>query len=145
MIRIISDGFKDLAIIVRGSYKADGIEFITPDAYTQQLGYMNRPKGYVILPHVHNPVKRTVEYTKEVLIIRTGIVRVDFYAEDRTYLESVLLKTGDVVLLAYGGHGFEIIEDADIVEIKQGPYAGGSDKTRFEPVSKKNIIFKDFK
>mgnify|MGYP006423585045 CR=1 FL=1 len=134
MIERIENNDKELALIIRYSYKKDGIEFFTPGTYSQQIGYMNRPAGYVIPPHVHNPVVREVEYTKEVLVIKSGRLRVDFYSETQEYLESTILETGDVILLAYGGHGFEMLEPTEIIEIKQGPYAGDQDKTRFEPI-----------
>jgi mannose-6-phosphate isomerase-like protein (cupin superfamily) len=130
--RIVHDDV-ELALIVRRSFRRDGIEFFTPGSYSQQIGYMNRPAGYVIPPHVHNPVTREVQYTKEVLFIRSGKLRVDFYSEAQVYLESTVLEAGDVILLAYGGHGFEMIEPTEIIEVKQGPYAGDGDKTRFEP------------
>mgnify|MGYP000670938975 CR=1 FL=1 len=139
MIERILHEDKELALILRGSFKRDGIEFFTPDTYSQQIGYMNRPSGYVIPPHVHNPVPREVEFTKEVLFIKSGIVRVDFYSDTQEYLESSLLYAGDVILLAYGGHGFEMLEPAEIIEVKQGPYAGELDKTRFLPVCKDKI------
>jgi len=131
--RIINNG-TELALIIRVSYRHDGIEFFTPGSYSQQIGYMNRPSGYVIPPHVHNPVLREVEYTKEVLVMKSGRLRVDFYTEEQVYLESTVLEAGDVILLAYGGHGFEMLEQSEIIEVKQGPYAGEQDKTRFEPV-----------
>lgn len=133
-VQSISDGNKQLALIIRRSFTKDGIEFFTPSSYSQQVGYMKRAAGYVIAPHVHNPVPREVQYTKEVLFIRTGVVRVDFYSEDQRYLESVILESGDVILLAFGGHGFEMLEESEIIEVKQGPYAGDSDKTRFQPM-----------
>ena len=123
-----------LALILRSSYSANGIQFFTPNDFSQQLGYMNRPKGYVIPPHVHNPVAREVQFTKEVLIIKSGMVRVDFYDDDQNYLESRILNQGDVVLLAFGGHGFEMLEASELIEVKQGPYAGDADKTRFNPI-----------
>lgn len=143
MLESIDCDGRQLALIVRHNYTAEGIKFFTPDTYSQQLGYMKRPTGYVIPPHVHNPVKREVEYTKEVLIIKRGIVRVDFYSDEQAYLCSTTLQAGDIILLAYGGHGFEILEEAEIVEVKQGPYAGDLDKTRFEPVAAEHIVFKD--
>lgn len=120
-----------LALILRVGYHADGIQFFTPNDFSQQLGYMNRPQGYVIPPHVHNPVAREVQFTKEVLVIKSGKVRVDFYDDDQNYLESRILNQGDIVLLAFGGHGFEMLEASEIIEVKQGPYAGEADKTRF--------------
>jgi hypothetical protein len=127
------------ALILRANYHAEGIQFFTPNDFSQQLGYMNRPQGYVIPPHVHNPVTREVQFTKEVLIIKTGKVRVDFYNDHQDYLESHVLNQGDIILLAFGGHGFEMIEASEIIEIKQGPYAGDADKTRFSGVSSSKV------
>ena len=137
MIESVNFGGITLAVILRANYQAEGIQFFTPNDFSQQLGYMNRPQGYVIPPHVHNPVAREVQFTKEVLFIRSGKVRVDFYDDNQNYLESRILNQGDIVLLAFGGHGFEMLEASEIVEVKQGPYAGDQDKTRFEPVDAK--------
>jgi hypothetical protein len=126
---------RTLAVLLRANYQAKGIQFFTPDDFSQQLGYMNRPQGYVIPPHVHNPVPREVHFTKEVLFIKSGKVRVDFYDDDQTYLDSRILETGDVLLLAYGGHGFEMLEPTEMIEVKQGPYAGELDKTRFQGIT----------
>lgn len=97
--KIELDG-KILGVIIRANFKQDGIAFFTPDTFSQQLGYMNRPDNYVIAPHVHNLVERKVELTQEVLIVRSGKVRVDFYDEMRNYIESRIIQKGDVCLLA---------------------------------------------
>jgi len=130
------------AIIIDNNYHNDGIEFFTPNHFSQQLAYMQRPKGYVIEPHIHNPVKREVFLTKEVLLIRSGKVRVDFYDENQVYIESSILTAGDVILLAFGGHGFEMLEESEIIEVKQGPYAGEHDKIRFSPVAAEKLCLK---
>ena len=135
MIENICHAGRTLAVLLHFDYRQDGIAFFTPDDFSQQLGYMNRPPGYVIPPHVHNPVAREVHYTKEVLFIKSGKVRVDFYDDDQRYLESRILRQGDVLLLAYGGHGFEMLEATEMIEVKQGPYAGEADKTRFTGIS----------
>lgn len=145
MIERIEHNSKELALIVRRSFWAEGIEFFTPGSYSQQLGYMNRPAGHVIEPHVHRPVTREVQFTKEVLFIRSGRVRVDFYSEQQEYLRSSILEAGDVILLAFGGHGFEMLEPTEIIEVKQGPYAGDQDKIRFESVDIASIITPDHK
>jgi hypothetical protein len=123
-----------IALILRAEFHADGIQFFTPNHFSQQLGYMNRPKGYIVAPHVHNPVAREVHFTKEVLFIKSGKVRVDFYDDCQNYLESRVLMRGDVVLLAFGGHGFEMLEPTEMIEVKQGPFAGDADKTRFQGI-----------
>ncbi len=124
-----------IAIIIPASYKSDGIEFFTPDSFSQQLAFMSHKKGKTIEAHVHNHNPREVVYTQEVLIMRKGTLRVDFYDDERNYLESRVLEAGDVILLASGGHGFEVIEDVEMIEIKQGPFSGEGDKTRFVGVT----------
>jgi hypothetical protein len=134
MIEEIKNNERLLAIIIYSNYHADGISFLTPNSFSQQLGYMNRPAGYVIKPHIHNLVKREVFLTQEVLIIKSGKIRVDLYADSKEYIESRILEKGDIILLADGGHGFEIIEQSEIIEVKQGPFCGEADKIRFEPI-----------
>ncbi len=139
--RIFSDDTL-IALIIPSDYSMDsGIEFLTPDNFSQQLGIMNRPDGYKIPPHVHNPVVREVVWTQEVLFIKSGKVRVDFYDKNKNYIESSILQKGDIILLAGGGHGFEVLEEAEMIEVKQGPYCAEKDKIRFEPVSNDLITY----
>ena len=139
LLERVFEGKKLLAIILRTTFKKEGIDFFTPPDFSQQLGYMNRPKGYKIQPHIHQKIERTIQFTQEVLFIKKGLVRVDFYKSDKTYLISKLLKQGDVILLSSGGHGFEMLENSEIIEVKQGPFAGNIDKTRFEFVSENEL------
>jgi hypothetical protein len=139
---IIRDG-KLLALIVSHEFAEPGVHFLTPGDFSQQLAYMQHPAGTQIPPHVHNPVDRQVTYTQEVLVIKRGKLRVDFYDDQRNYLESHILVAGDVILLATGGHGFEVLEDLQMIEVKQGPYAGDADKTRFDPVNSQSIKLRD--
>ena len=142
MTEQIKNNDRIIAIILRANEHSDGISFFTPGNFSQQLGYMNRPKDYVIPPHVHNPVERKVDMTQEVLIVRSGKMRVDFYDDNRIYLESRILQTGDIILLAHGGHGFKMLEPTEMVEVKQGPYCGDQDKTRFETIDDNQVIIK---
>lgn len=141
-IEKIYNGDEFLGLIIRKDYHADGIQFLTDDQSPQQLGYMNRAKDYVIAPHIHNVVSRIVELTQEVLIIRRGKVRVDYYDDDKKYLESRIAYEGDIVYLGYGGHGFKMLEDSEIIEVKQGPYCGTNDKVRFESIDDSKVILK---
>lgn len=120
-----------LALIIRADFSKDGIEFFTPDDYSQQLAYMNRPAGYRITPHIHNKVQREVFYTQEVLFIKKGKVKIDFYDDGQKCVDTRILETGDVILLASGGHGFTMLEPTEMIEVKQGPFVGEQDKTRF--------------
>jgi len=131
MIKQITHNNIILAIIIKKDYSKAGVEFFTPNDFSQQLAYMKHPAGKKIEAHTHNTVAREVNYTKEVLVMRKGKLRVDLYDDDRNYIESHVVEEGDVILLAYGGHGFECLEEVEMVEIKQGPYLGEQDKVRF--------------
>ena len=132
VIEVRHDG-RLFAIILKAGFCESGIHFFTPDEFSQQLAYMRHPAGKVIAPHIHNPVARTIYYTLEVLVLKKGKLRVDFYDEEQVYLQSRVLEAGDAILLATGGHGFEVLEEIEMLEIKQGPYTGEGDKTRFVP------------
>jgi mannose-6-phosphate isomerase-like protein (cupin superfamily) len=121
------------AVILRADFDEPGIRFFTPDDFSQQLASMSYAPGKVIPAHTHNPVQREVFHTQETLFIRKGKVRVDFFTDDRRYVTSRILSAGDVILLIAGGHGFEVLEELNMIEVKQGPFAGDGDKTRFEP------------
>lgn len=137
MIKSINYRSQLLALIVSYKFNQPGIHFFTPNELSQQLAYMHHPVGKVIQPHVHNPVPREVQYTQEVLFIKKGKLRVDFYNAQQQYIESHILETGDVILLVTGGHGFEVLEELEMFEVKQGPYMGEQDKTRFTGITTK--------
>jgi len=133
---------KKLALIIRSNYSNDGIVFFNDEKDSQQLGYMKRPQNYIIPPHRHNLIERQVHLTQEVLVIKSGKIRVDIYDNDQTYLLSKILLTGDVIILLDGGHGFKILEHSEIIEIKQGPYCGNLDKIRFDPIDDNLVLIK---
>lgn len=140
MIENLSHNGTHLAIIVRKNHHQEGIEFFTGDNDPLQIGYMSREKDYVIQPHVHSAVERTISFTHEVLFIKSGVVRIDFYTSEKEYIRSTKVYEGDVILLTDGGHGFKMLEDAEIVEVKQGPYVGNLDKQRFDPISDDLVV-----
>lgn len=127
---VILDG-QLCAIILSADFDEPGIHFLTSNDLSQQLASMSYAAGKVIPAHTHNPVRREVSYTQEALFIRKGKVRVDFYTQQQEYRVSRILRAGDVILLIKGGHGFEVLEELNMVEVKQGPYVGDGDKTRF--------------
>lgn len=143
MIETIKTGDQILAVIISRDFHEPGIHFFTPNDLSQQLAFMRHPAGKVIDPHVHNPVSRNVHYTQEVLLLKSGKLRVDFYDDSQQYLESRVLHGGDVILLATGGHGFEVLEEIEMIEVKQGPYAGDQDKTRFTGVAADRVVVKE--
>lgn len=131
MIKQINNHGESIAFIISSRFHQSGINFITPHDFPQQLAYISHSTGKIIQPHVHNSIPREVNRTQEVLFIRKGKLRVDFYSSQQEYLESCIVESGDVVFLVDGGHGFEILEDIEMIEVKQGPYFGEQERTRF--------------
>lgn len=138
-MEIVKKKDKTIAIIIRHDYQCEGVDFITPGEYSQQVAYMHHPEGKVIEAHVHNLVHRNVVMTQEVLFIKKGKLRVDFYDDYKDYLESRILSAGDVILLVSGGHGFKALEELEMIEVKQGPYSGDMDKVKFQGISDEEV------
>ena len=132
------------ALIVRGKYrKKKGITFFTPNESVQQFGYMKHKKKHIILPHKHNKRKKNaiakIDTTTEVLIILKGILRVDFYNQNEKYLFSKKLYANDLIMLSNGGHGFKVLKDVEMIEVKQGPYFVSKDKVKFDKADENKI------
>lgn len=130
-----------LAIVITHRFSEPGVHFFTPGELSQQLAYIRHPAGKRIEAHVHNAVARQVKATQETLFIKRGKLRVDFFDNQRTYLQSTVLEAGDAILLVGGGHGFEVLEELEMYEVKQGPYAGDQDKTLFQPDMPRTLKF----
>lgn len=141
-LQLIKKKDRLLAIVIKNNYHCEGVDFLTPSEYSQQLAYMHHPTGKVIDAHIHNLVHRNVAFTQEVLFIKRGKLRVDFYDDYKDYLESRTLEAGDAILLTSGGHGFKVLEEVEMIEVKQGPYSGDMDKTRFEGISDPEVLMK---
>jgi len=133
MIKTIEFQKKIYAIIVKKNFKLklNSIKFFTKSNYSQQLGYMNRPKGYKIPPHMHKKNSRKVFRTQEVLFIKKGLLKINFYNPLGKLFRSQILSSGDIIMLAYGGHGFEMLKNSEILEVKQGPFNKSKDKIIF--------------
>lgn len=127
------DRGRPLAAVIRADAAPDKTTFFTPDDFLQQAGFIVYPKGGRITPHVHVDVKRAIEGTSEILFVWKGKVSVELYTQEREPVTTLTLDRGDVILLVGGGHGFDMLEDSVLFEVKQGPYVGLEEKVRFEP------------
>lgn len=120
----ITDGSnKLLALVIRSQFSVLGTKFFTPNTYSQQVAYMNRPAGASVNPHKHIITEQPEVFTQELLVIKQGRVRIDIYNDESAFVTSCELIDGDVILLVAGAHGLEFIEPTVLVEVKQGPYS----------------------
>lgn len=120
-----------LAIIIRAEYDKHGVDFITAEELPMQLAYMHHPKDHIIAPHRHLRTQRIINDTKEVLWIKEGKLQVEFYDENKNIIKMAIVKAGDVIFLNNDCHGFRVLEEVKMVEVKQGPFLGDKDKIKF--------------
>ncbi len=133
MIEKIEYEGNTFALILRYNHEQEGVTFFTSQENPVQLGILKHRQGTRVKPHIHRNLPRTISETQEVLHIEYGEVEARFYDTNGKELGSVILKDGDTILLLSGGHGFNILKDSKILEIKQGPYYGPeNDKERFD-------------
>jgi oxalate decarboxylase/phosphoglucose isomerase-like protein (cupin superfamily) len=122
-----------LAIIYRDSDWTEGLNFITPNELFIQVGTWWYPEGKKLASHVHKDFERTAMRTQEMTYVKRGSMRVLLYDNNQNYLQDFVIKEGDLAVVAYGGHGYEILEDGtQIIEAKNGPFIDvETDKTKF--------------
>ena len=130
LIQITKNGHL-YAIVLRRKFSNPGPNFFTPGEFSQQLGMLIHPKGKVVKRHRHKLVKREIFRTQEVLVLLEGRIRVELFDDDGEKLKTLFMKPGDAILLAQGGHKVKVLEEAKMIEVKQGPYAGFDDKEFF--------------
>lgn len=124
-IHTITDQGKTLCHIFSHTIRAEGVRFLSPNEYTLQLGLIEHPSGKVIRDHIHNPeIKYKVDTTQEFLYLEKGKVKAKIFNDNFDLIEEVIMNAGDFLLHVAGGHGFEVIEECRLIEIKQGPYPG---------------------
>lgn len=116
------------AIVVRSHAEVDGINFVTGQEASFQLGLMGRKSGYVVPHHVHSRQERLITDTQEFLLIRKGSCEVSLFDRESIVNHKIKLNAGDAILLIAGGHSICMLEDTHILEIKQGPYFSALDK-----------------
>jgi len=122
---IIEKNGQIFAIIIRRQYRPDGVNFLTPDDYTLQLGLIGHPKGRHIRDHIHNPhIHYQVDTTQEFLYLESGKIKATIYDYGWNVIKEVVLNQGDILLQISGGHGFDVLEPTYLIEIKQGPFPG---------------------
>jgi hypothetical protein len=122
---------KPLCYIIRRELTPHKPTFFTPPDFKQQVGYIVYPKGHEIPRHVHRQLERKLVGTSEVLMVRQGRCEVDIYNDARELVSTHELRVGDIMLMVGGGHGFRMLEDTVLLEVKQGPYPGLDEKERF--------------
>ena len=111
-----------VAIAFRYSDLQNGTKFYTDKNLPIQFASMQRSKGEVVKTHTHNKRKSIIENTTEILVIKSGILRIKLLGEDKKFISDVELSSNDIIILYRGYHGISFLEDTIMFEFKQGPY-----------------------
>ena len=132
-MKVYKDKGKIISIVYRDSDWVKGLNFITPDEMFVQVGSWWYQKGKKLESHVHKDFERKAMRTQEMTYVKKGSMLVLLYDDNQKYLEDFIIKEGDTAVFAYGGHGYEILEDdTQIIEAKNGPFIDvETDKEKF--------------
>ena len=87
-----------------------------------QLVTLKHPEGKYLLAHTHRPAPRKTAKMQECIVVRKGKIQVDLYGHDKKMFKKIKMETGDLLILLNGGYGIHILEDAEMVELKNGPF-----------------------
>jgi len=123
---------KEIAFIVKSNYPVNSVAFFSPNEDFLQVGYHKRGKGEKLKAHYHQFKGHQINSLQEVLYVVKGQVRVDFYTKKGKKIQFEILKKGDILFQRDLGHGFELIDDAEIFEVKQGPFFGQEHKRFYD-------------
>lgn len=129
--RITDEQGRLIALVLRGTASAEATTFVTPPHAGLQVGLVVYGAEGEVPRHTHFPIERHHFGTPEVLLVRKGRCIADLYDDDRNPVMTLEIGEGDAIVLLSGGHGFRMLEDTVLLEVKQGPYPGRNEKDRF--------------
>lgn len=130
--RIEQDGTLYALVFRKELAVGDGVKFLTPPDYPLQVGVIERKCGYVFRAHIHRDMRYDVNTTQEFLYVERGRLKAKVYDAAWKVICETELRAGDFFLSVAGGHSFDVLEDARLIEVKQGPYPGDSYAKRFK-------------
>lgn len=100
----------------------DGSIPATDEKEPLQLVTLKHRKGAYLKAHTHIPKKRTTSGLQECLIVKKGKLKLDLYGPDKKLFKNISLNQGEVFVLTKGGYGIHILEDSELIEVKNGPF-----------------------
>ena len=119
--------------IVKPNSSSEGLNFITSDDKSMQVGVWNYKKGKELEPHYHNNFERSADITPESVYVSKGKILVKVYTKDKELILEEKLNSGEMIIQFYGIHEYIMLEDSIVIETKNGPYFGPEkDRTRVE-------------
>lgn len=99
-----------------------GIASLSDSDQPLQVLIHNRKKGSHTKAHLHKPIQRITQTLQECLIILKGKIKIDFYTPDKKIFKSMYAYEDEVIIFVSGGHAVHVLDDSEIVEVKNGPF-----------------------
>ena len=123
-----------LCIVYKDEDWVEGLNFITNDNLYIQVGSWWYQKDKNLAKHKHNIVSREANITQEMVYVKSGSMLATIFDQEMNFIEEIILKEGDMAIMAFGGHGYKILEDnTKIIEAKNGPFLSVEvDKIKYE-------------
>lgn len=123
-IEVVEHNGRRYAEIIRAEITVERTRFFSPPESSFQFGLLAHEAGYQEPPHYHRPIARVIKDLQQMFVVQHGVVAVQFYNDDGSLLREVTLRTGDAIVLIHGPHAIRVVENAQCVSVKQGPFLG---------------------
>jgi len=121
---------KNTLIAIRLKRLKYGANPLTEPNESLQVLAHKRQAGKKTPAHFHLPRRRVTQTLQECLVVIKGKIKIDLYGTHKKKFKSIYLTSGDVVIFMGGGHAVHILEDTEIIEVKNGPFV--EDKVMIE-------------
>jgi len=108
-----------------------------------QFGVASYPKNYKTGTHFHNHIEKETTQVDEILIVKEGCARVDFYNNEGIYIKSSEIFKDDTLIIFKGGHNISFNENTKLIVIKPSTYTQAYDKTRIIGVNDSDLIIEN--
>jgi hypothetical protein len=113
---------KNFLVAIRVKRLKNGAIPLTEPGDPLQVLTHKRKAGKKTPAHFHLPKKRITQSLQECLIMIKGRIKVDLYGTHKKRIKSLYLSAGDIVIFMGGGHAVHILEDTELIEVKNGPF-----------------------
>jgi len=113
---------KIYAEIIRANVKSSSTKFFSNPKSSFQFGFVAHKKGCFELPHYHKRIKRKISDLQQVLFVQRGKIEVKFYNKNKKLIKNILIKKGDAINIVQGIHSINVLETAQCITVKQGPF-----------------------
>ena len=134
-LEFIDKNGKRYAEIIWADSRVSSTVFFSPPESSFQFGLLAHAAGFIEAPHYHLPISRQIDDLQQMFVVQRGIVEVLLYDDEGELIRTVILKSGDAIVLIHGVHAIKVLEDMQCLSVKQGPFMGDKNDKIFVKVN----------